>query len=327
MSTHYDFLVIGAGSGGMAAAHRAAGHGARVAMIEAAPRLGGTCVNVGCIPKKIMFNAATVAETLHTANHMGFEVDGFRLDWQKLKTARDNHVTRLNQMYDRNATNAKIDVFYGFGKFVDEKRVEVDGKVLSAEHILIAVGGKPFVPNIPGKEYGITSDGFFELEAQPKSVAVIGGGYIGVELSGVFHGLGSHTELFSRSEKPLGGFDNLIVDTLVSEMRKQGLVLHGNASAIAIEKEEGDDNLLYLVTGDNKRHGPFDQVLFAAGRVPLIENLGLENAGICTNGRGYIEADEFQETGVEGVYALGDVCGKVPLTPSAVAAGRRLADR
>jgi glutathione reductase (NADPH) len=322
--THFDYLVIGAGSGGMASARRAAGHGAKVALLEGA-RLGGTCVNVGCVPKKVMFNAASVAETMHTAHQFGFKVDGYSLDWNKLKTTRDNYVLRLNGIYGRNVANSNIDLFSGFGKFVDDKSVEVDGKVLTADNILIAVGGKPFVPDIPGKEHGITSDGFFELESQPKSVAVIGGGYIGVELGGVFHGLGTHVELFTRSEKPLPGFDSLIVDTLMSEMKKSGLVLHGNSDATAIEK--GDDGMLTLVTKDGEKHGPFEQVLFAAGRVPLIENLGLDKTNVKTNGRGFIEADDFQETGVKGLYALGDVCGKVQLTPTAIAAGRRLADR
>jgi glutathione reductase (NADPH) len=307
----------------MASARRAAGYGAKVAVIERTV-LGGTCVNVGCVPKKVMFNAATVSETLHDAHQFGFTVDGYKLDWLKLKNSRDAYIVRLNGIYKRLLENSKVTLYNGLGHFVSPNEVEVNGQLLTASHILIAVGGKPKMPSIPGIEHCINSDGFFALEKQPNSVAVIGGGYIGVELAGVFNGLGTKTSLFTRGSKPLRGFDELIVDSLLIEMKKQGLNYEPNQTPVEIIKN--DDNTLTLVTETGK-FGPYDQVLFATGREPLTKPLKLDAANIKTNSKGYIIVDEYQQTSTEYVYALGDVCGKVELTPTAIAAGRRLADR
>jgi glutathione reductase (NADPH) len=321
--THFDYLVIGGGSGGMASARRAAGYGAKVAVIEKSA-LGGTCVNVGCVPKKVMFNAASVSETIHTSSNFGFEVKDVTFNWNALKVARDAYITRLNGIYSRMMVNNKIKVFDGIGTFVGPKSVKVNDQQLTADHILIAVGGKPYLPALPGIEHCISSDGFFKLDKQPKSVAVIGAGYIGVELAGVFHGLGTATTLFTQSATPLNGFDTLIVDTLTSEMKKQGIVFKPNENTKQIVKNA--DGSLTLIA-ESGTHGPFECVLFATGRTPLTPGLGLDAAGVKTDGRGFIEVDEYQQTAVSGVYALGDVCGKVPLTPTAIAAGRRLVDR
>lgn len=255
--THYDYLVIGGGSGGVASARRAASYGAKVCLVEKAA-LGGTCVNVGCVPKKIMFNAATVSEIIHDAKQFGFHVDGFRFEWNELKVARDAYIARLNGIYGRLLTGSKVDYVVGAASFNGPKSVVVEGKTYTAENILIAVGGKPAMPNIPGVEHCISSDGFFALDTQPKRVAVVGGGYIGVELAGVFHGLGTETHLFTRAARPLKGFDTMIVDTLLSEMKKQKLTYHPNCSPESVKK--GSDGTLSFIDNNGLQHGPFDQV-------------------------------------------------------------------
>lgn len=220
--------------------------------------------------------------------------------------------------------NNKIDIITGQASFSGTNKVTVGDKTYTADHILIAVGGKPSMPRIPGIEHCITSDGFFQLDKQPNSVAVIGGGYIGVELAGVFNSLGSKTSLFVRGGHPLRGFDSLLVSTLESEMVKQKLSLHTHEQPTEVRKNA--DGTLTLIT-EKGSFGPFEQILFATGRVPLIDNLNLAAAGVATNDKGYIVVDEFQQTTASSVYAVGDVCGKVELTPTAIAAGRRLADR
>jgi glutathione reductase (NADPH) len=320
---HFDYLVIGGGSGGVASARRAAGYGAKVALVEPS-NMGGTCVNVGCVPKKVMFNAATVAETLHDAHHFGFQVGEAKLDWPKLKEARDAYVTRLNGIYVRMLQNSNVSIINGYGSFTSQKAVNVGDKQYSADNIVIAVGGKPVVPTFPGAEHCITSDGFFRLNKQPKSVAVIGAGYIGVELAGVFHGLGTKTDLLTRGDRPLPGFEEVITDTLMNEMRKQGLTHRPHVNTEKVVKE-GDS--LFVHTDKGEKLGPYEQVLLAIGRRPYTDALKLESAGVKVGKGGYIEVDEFQQTSTPGVFALGDVCGNVQLTPMAIAAGRRLADR
>ena len=265
--SHYDYLVIGAGSGGMASARRAATYGVKVGVIEKS-QLGGTCVNLGCVPKKIMFNAATVNEIIHSSDKFGFKVENSKFDWSFLKKARDAYLLRLNGIYGRNLANSKVEVINGYGTFCGPKSVSVGDRVLTADHICIAVGGKPTMPNIPGVEHCISSDGFFSLETQPKSVAVVGGGYVGVELAGVFHGLGTHTDLFVRADIPLKDFDSLIVETLMKEMKKQGLGFNPRQSPVSIRKHT--DGTLFMMTESGKEFGPYDQILFATGREPLV---------------------------------------------------------
>ena len=294
-------------------------------LIEASA-MGGTCVNVGCVPKKVMFNAATVAEILHDSKQFGFEIEGYKFNWNHIKVARDAYIARLNGIYTKLLGNSKVNVINGRGSFVGPREVDVGGVTYTAENICIAVGGKPIMPNIPGVEHCLTSDGFFALEHQPSKVAVIGGGYIGVELAGVFHGLGTKTELLVR-EGILPSFDDIIVTSLEAEMKKQGLVVRKGASSKEIIKHSNGQ--LTIRTESGEELGPYDQIVMATGRVPNIDKLNLSKAGVTLEKKGYIEVDEFQRTKAAGgkVHALGDACGKVQLTPMAIAAGRRLADR
>lgn len=248
---HFDYLVIGAGSGGMASARRAAQYGAKVGVIEdkGIDGLGGTCVNVGCVPKKVMWNAAAVNEVIHEAHQFGFEVDtkNMKFDWGKMKNMRDAYITRLNGIYGRLLGNSDVELINGYGSFKSATEVAVTGQTetYTADNILIAVGGRPNMPNIPGIEHAIDSNKFFELTEQPARVAIVGGGYIGVELAGVFHALGSDATLFLRGEKPLRGFDDLIVDTLIKEMGKQKLSLqtgkHPSVFLLLSDYDEDND--------------------------------------------------------------------------------------
>lgn len=323
MSYMYDFIVVGGGSGGMACARRAAGYGAKVLLVEY-QAMGGTCVNVGCVPKKIMFNAASLAESMHSAKHFGFQTPEVKFDWAYMKQARDAYILRLNGIYERNLEGSKVTRVNGFGAFVDAHTIAVSGTQYTGAHVLIATGGKPAMPAIPGVEHCISSDGFFALEQQPAAVAVVGGGYIGVELAGVFHGLGTDTRLFTRAAQPLRGFDAAIRTALVTEMTRLGLKYSPNEDIHSISKA-ADGRLVMKTTSGEQ--GPFDQIVFATGRVPLVDGLNLPAAGVSLNDNGYIAVDEYQNTSASGVYALGDVCGRVELTPMAIAAGRRLADR
>jgi glutathione reductase (NADPH) len=305
----YDYLVIGGGSGGVASARRAAGYGAKVCVVERAA-LGGTCVNVGCVPKKVMFNAATVAETIHTANHFGFQVEKVTFDWNTLKLARDAYITRLNGIYLNMLKNNKVDVLQGTASFVDSKTVCVtagDGTkmTVTAKNILIAVGGRPVMPSIPGVEHCISSDGFFALSSQPKSVAVVGGGYIGVELAGVFNALGTDTHLFTRGEKVLNGFDTMIVDGLLAEFKKQNLNYHPKQQPSSVVK--GADGKLTLKMESGASFGPYDQVVFAVGRTPFFEPLSIDRSGVKLDERGLVKVDEYQCTSTPGVFAVGDI--------------------
>ncbi|KPV39282.1 glutathione reductase [Thiohalorhabdus denitrificans] len=323
MARHYDFLVLGGGSGGLAAAKRAAGHGARTALVEPHP-LGGTCVNVGCVPKKVMWNAAGIAEALEDAPGYGFEVEGARFHWDRLRAARAAYVERLNGIHRRNLEVAEVEHLAGYGRFVDAGTVEVDGTTYTADRILIATGGRPRVPNLPGAEHGLTSDGFFELAEQPRRVAIVGAGYIAVELAGVLNALGSEVTMLLRREHLLGGFDALMRETLMDAMSTAGVNF---LTCIHMDRVERGDDGYVLVSADGDRTGDFDQVVWAVGRDASTEGLGLEAAGVETGPEGIVPVDEWQDTNIPGVHAVGDVTGRAPLTPVAIAAGRRLADR
>jgi glutathione reductase (NADPH) len=332
-SYDFDFIVIGGGSGGIAASKRAAGHGKKVAVIERA-RWGGTCVNVGCVPKKIMFMTSTMAEQMrHDATHYGFVQPEVRLDYPLLKKRRDAYILRLNNIYNGGLDSAGVTKILGDGTFVDPHTVAVtsDGQTqnITGEKILIAVGGRPDWPDIPGIELSITSDGFFEMEELPAKAVVVGAGYIAVELAGVLNGLGVDTHLVVRKHKALRTFDDDITDHLDKEMIRQGITIHRNTNGLSkIEKQEDGKKTVYMVAGETPSIADADIVLYAPGRVPNTESLNLEKAGVeVVEGKTYIKADEFQNTTSESVFALGDVCGKVELTPMAIAAGRRLADR
>lgn len=243
-----------------------------------------------------------------------------------MKEARDAYVTRLNGIYSNNLKNSEVEYITGTASFESANSVVVDGKdTYTADNILIAVGGRPWMPNIPGVEHCISSDGFFELEKQPEKVAVIGGGYIGVELAGVFHALGTETHIFTRAPKVLKEFDSYIIEALMLEMKKSGLEHHPGMQPVEFVK--GGDGKITIKMENGESHGPFDSVVMAVGRKPLVEPLALDKAGVSLDKKGFIAVNEIQETSAQGVYALGDVCDLPQLTPTAIAGGRRLADR
>mmetsp|Transcript_28091 Transcript_28091/g.43401 ORF Transcript_28091/g.43401 Transcript_28091/m.43401 type:complete len:505 (-) Transcript_28091:34-1548(-) len=334
----YDYVVIGGGSGGIASAKRAATlYGAKVCLIEKG-RLGGTCVNVGCVPKKVMFGAASVAEALlhGEMTHYGFEVEGkISFDWKALKARRDKYVARLNGIYRKGLESSKVELMEGTASFVGHRTLSVlgsDGSIerVTGKNILIATGGRPDMgPAVPGVlEHCISSDGFFDLESLPNAVAVIGAGYIAVELAGILRTLGSEVHLVTRGAMALRNFDPAISAALDTAMVKSGIIMHRNTGGgvAGVTKEEEGKKTLMLANGGVV--GGLDVVLAAIGRVPNTDGLGLVAAGVELAGdRGHVRVDVESNTSAEGVYALGDVCGNVELTPMAIAAGRRLADR
>lgn len=324
MVKEYDYIVIGGGSGGIASANRAAMHGAKVILFEG-KEVGGTCVNVGCVPKKVMWYGAQVAETLHRyAGEYGFDVTLNKFDFATLKANRQAYIDRIHGSYERGFDSNGVERVYEYAKFVDPHTVEVAGERYTAPHILIATGGHALYPNIPGSEYGITSDGFFELDEVPKRTAVIGGGYIAVEVAGVLNALGSDTHLFVRKDRPLRTFDKDIIDVLVNEMAKSGPTLHTHANATEVVKN-ADDSL--TISFDNGETVTVDCLIWAIGRAANTSGFGLEKTGVELTERGNIYSDAFENTSVSGIYALGDVTGKLDLTPVAVKAGRQLSER
>ena len=324
MTERYDFLVIGGGSGGIAAARRAAEHGARTALVEA-HRLGGTCVNVGCVPKKVMWNTAHVAEVIRQAPDYGFSVASNNFDWPTITKARDGYVQRLNEIYKINLEASGVSLYTGWASFQEPHTVRVDDHELQADHILIATGGRPTVPDIPGAGLGITSDGFFELGHQPQSTLVVGAGYIATELAGVLNSLGTDVTMLLRKTTLLKEFDATLGDTLMSEMEAAGIKILTGVRLQEI-RTAPDGTLSIFHDADQTTTG-FDSVLWAIGREPLTADLNLDHAGVRIDAEGFIPTDKYQCTNVDGVYAVGDVTGRQALTPVAIAAGRRLADR
>ena len=324
MVKEYDYIVIGGGSGGIASANRAAMHGAKVILFEG-KEVGGTCVNVGCVPKKVMWYGAQVAETLHRyAGEYGFDVTINKFDFATLKANRQAYIDRIHGSYERGFDNNGVERVYEYARFIDPHTVEVAGERYTAPHILIATGGHALYPNIPGSEYGITSDGFFELDEVPKRTAVIGAGYIAVEVAGVLNALGSDTHLFVRKDRPLRTFDKDIVDVLVDEMAKSGPTLHTHANETEVVKN-ADDSL--TISFDNGETITVDCLIWAIGRAANTSGFGLEKTDVKLTEKGTIYSDEFENTSVPGIYALGDVTGKLDLTPVAVKAGRQLSER
>ncbi|WEM42346.1 glutathione-disulfide reductase [Photobacterium sp. DA100] len=325
MAKHFDYICIGGGSGGIASANRAAMYGAKVALVEA-KALGGTCVNVGCVPKKVMWHGAQIAEAMHLyAKDYGFDVDVKGFDWGKLVESREAYISRIHTAYDNVLGNNKIEVINGFAKFVDQKTIEVNGEHYTADHILIAVGGEPTIPNVPGAEHGIDSNGFFELSEQPKRTAVVGAGYIAVEIAGVLSALGTDTHLFVRKESPLRSFDPMIIETLVEVMDNEGPTLHTHSVPKEVVKEADGSVTLHFENGESHNT---DVLIWAIGRNPTTDKINLAVTGVATNDRGYIKVDEYQRTNVEGIYCVGDIMeGGIELTPVAVKAGRQLSER
>ena len=319
----FDLISVGGGSGGLACAQRAAEYGAKVAVIES-HRLGGTCVNVGCVPKKVMWNAAGVALSLGDAKDYGFDVAVGNNDWTLLKHKRDAYVLRLNGIYERNLEAKGVAYIRGSARFVEPHTLEVNGQRLSAQHIVIATGGKPQIPNLPGAGLGITSDGFFELEARPQRVAVVGSGYIACELASAFRELGSQVELFIRKDRLLRHFDAMLGKSLMREVRAQGITIHEQVVPAAVRAASGGRT---LVAEDGRDFGGFDCLLWAIGRDANVAGLDLAKAGVALDDSNHVITDGLQNTNAPRVYAIGDVSGRAALTPVAIAAGRRLSDR
>ncbi|MGC7560838.1 glutathione-disulfide reductase [Pasteurella sp. PK-2025] len=325
MTKHYDYIAIGGGSGGIASINRAASYGKKCAIIEA-KALGGTCVNVGCVPKKVMWHGAQIAEAIHLyAPDYGFDVQVNQFDFAKLVESRQAYISRIHTSYNNVLAKNHVDVIQGFAKFVNAHTVEVNGEQITADHILIATGGKPSRPAILGAEYGIDSDGVFALNALPKRVAVVGAGYIAVELAGVMNSFGVETHLFVRQHAPLRNFDPLIVETLLEVIQQDGIQLHTHAIPKEVIKNADGSLTIQLEDG---RSQEVDCLIWAIGRQPATDNINLEAVGVKTNERGFIKVDKYQNTNVKGIYAVGDIIeGGIELTPVAVAAGRRLSER
>ena len=330
MTRHYDYIAIGGGSGGIASINRAASYGKKCAIIEA-KHLGGTCVNVGCVPKKVMFYGAQIAEAInHYAPDYGFDVDVKKFDFAKLVESRQAYISRIHTSYDNVLAKNNVEVIRGFAKFVNKNTLEVifgDGSTeqVTADHILIATGGRPSIPAIKGAEYGIDSNGVFALTELPKRTAVVGAGYIAVELAGVLNSLGVETHLFVRKHAPLRNFDPMMVETLVESMQQDGITLHTHAIPNEVVKNADGSVTLHLEDG---RAQTVDCLIWAIGREPTTDKINLHAAGVEANERGFIKVDKYQNTNVPGIYAVGDIIeGGIELTPVAVAAGRRLSER
>jgi glutathione reductase (NADPH) len=334
MTFDFDFVVIGGGSGGIATAKRAAVlHGKKVALIERA-RWGGTCVNVGCVPKKLMWVAATMAETMkHDVGQYCFEQPKVNFDMTAFKKKRDAYIVKLNNIYEGGLGSSGVTKIIGDATFENSHTLRVtaeDGSTstITAEHILIATGGRPDLPTTPGMDLAITSDGFFELEILPKKAVVVGAGYIAVELAGVLNGLGVDTHLVVRQGKALRTFDDDISDHLDFEMQRQGITIHRNTRGVANIELDSATGLMTVQLLEGSPIFEADIVLMAPGRLPNTETLNLDKVGVSLiPGKTYIQVDDYQNTSASNIYALGDVCGAVELTPMAIAAGRRLADR
>lgn len=319
----FDLLVIGGGSGGVATANRAASYGAKVALFEAG-RMGGTCVNVGCVPKKIMWTTASLNEAVEEAADYGIAATGGALDWGRLKSRRDAYIQRLNGIYERGLNNNKVEVVQSHARFVSPQVVEADGEQYTAGHIVIAVGGRPVLPDIPGAELGITSDGFFELEAQPKKAVIVGAGYVSVELGGLLRALGTEVSIALRREHALRSFDKTLRSELMAQMEADGVQFIRHVTVMDVQKSGAG---LRVEFGNGDIVDGADTLIWAVGRTPNTDRVGIENTGLTLSENGTIAVDHFQQTAVQGIYAIGDVIGKFELTPVAIAAGRRLADR
>jgi glutathione reductase (NADPH) len=324
MAFDFDLIVIGGGSGGLACAQRAAEYGARTLLVEKG-HLGGTCVNVGCVPKKVMWNAGELAHALRDAAGYGFDISLWHHDWPLLKQLRDEFIARINAIYERNLGQRKIELLRGHARLLSDQSIQVGERVVSAGSIVLATGGRPIIPTLPGAELGISSDGFFELGARPDSVAVVGGGYIAAELSGILSALGSRTTVVLRHECILRHFDAMLGDSLMEVMRDEGVEFATGAVPKSLARNAA--GLLELTVEDGRVLGQFDALIWAVGRKPIITDLGLERLGVKVDWMGHVLTDDLQQTNLEHLFALGDVTARAGLTPVAIAAGRRLADR
>ena len=323
MAYEFDLFVVGAGSGGVRAARFAAGFGAKVAVAESR-YLGGTCVNVGCVPKKLLVYGAHFAEDFEQASGFGWSLGEASFDWATLIANKDREIHRLNGIYRNLLVNSGVTLIEGHAKLTGPNEVEVNGKRHTAKHILIATGGWPQIPEIPGHEHAITSNEAFFLKELPKRVLVVGGGYIAVEFAGIFHGLGAQTSLLYRGDMFLRGFDGSVRKHLHEELNKRGMDVQFNADIARIDKQA--DGSLKATLKDG-RTLIADCVFYATGRRPMLDNLGLENTGVKLDKRGFVEVDELYQSAEPSVLAIGDVIGRVQLTPVALAEGMAVARR
>ena len=318
----YDLIVIGAGSGGLAAAQRAAEHKQRVAIIEMG-QLGGTCVNRGCIPKKIYWYAAEFAYDLKHSNTLGFETNDFKHNWQTLQQASKQYIKKLNDMYRKNLSQKNIEIITGNASFQSSKEISVGGVLLTAKQIIIACGATPVVPDIPGAEFGITSDDFFELTNRPKKTIIVGSGYVAVELAGILNALGSDTKIVARKNSILRKFDQSIQSSVIDYLVESGVEVSLNTDVLSVK----ENNNQLLVQTNNKDYTSVDALLWAIGRKPLVSDLGLERTQVTKDKNNFILVDQYQTTKDPNICAIGDVVGNHELTPVAIAAGRALSDR
>jgi len=323
MSEIVDLVVIGGGSGGIATARRAAEYGARVVLAESG-RLGGTCVNVGCVPKKLMWNAAELADAIQDARGYGFDVELRSHDWASLKAKRDAYVERLNGIYEANLVKSRVELVRGHARLVDAHAVEVAGRRINAEHIVLATGGRPRRPAIPGAELGIDSDGFFELPHRPLRVTLVGAGYVAVEFAGVLAALGCEVTILWRGAKLLRDFDPMLGMASQEGLAAAGVTLLPRTMPTALQRDAGGRIEVRLDNGATLIGQ--DTLIWAVGRDPVTSFID-PALGLQLDAEGYVEVDEFQQTNVPSVFAIGDVTGRATLTPVAIAAGRRLADR
>ncbi|MDH0744902.1 glutathione-disulfide reductase [Pseudomonas sp. GD03842] len=323
MSYDYDLFVIGAGSGGVRAARFSAGFGARVAVAESR-YLGGTCVNVGCVPKKLLVYGAHFSEDFETARAFGWTVGETEFDWARLIANKNQEISRLNGIYRKLLNDSGVTLMEGHAKLRGPHEVEINGQVCTAEHIMIATGGWPQVPDIPGREHAITSNEAFFLKTLPQRIVVVGGGYIAVEFASIFNGIGSDVTLMYRGELFLRGFDGGVREHLRDELTKHGLNLRFNAQIERIEKRT--DGTLDLTLNDGTTVNT-DCVFYATGRRPMLDNLGMETVNVELDDKGFIKVDGNYQTSEPSIIAIGDVTGRVQLTPVALAEGMAVARR
>jgi glutathione reductase (NADPH) len=314
---HYDLFVIGGGSGGVACARTSAALGAKVGLAES-DRLGGTCVNRGCVPKKLLMYASHAAEDLCNAESLGWSCRGASFDWAELRNGVQAELRRLNGIYDGLLEKFNVHVYQNSARFIDSKTVQVGNQKITAERFMIATGGTPFLPDFLGREHAIVSDDAFLLEKLPKKMAIIGGGYIALEFASIFHGLGVEITLVARSARLLRGFDADLAEHLRAEQVKKGIIIKCASSVERIEKST-DGLRVFCEECDSKT---FDQVLFATGRKPNSSGLGLSKIGVSINDTGAIKIDDRMQTSIKDIYAIGDVTNRINLTPVAINEGR-----
>ena len=321
MPYDYDLITIGGGSGGVRASRMSANFGARVALIEER-QLGGTCVNVGCIPKKLLSYAAHYADDFTDAGGFGWSVGSRDFDWARLIANKDREIARLNGVYARLLSDAGVTVIEARGRLIDAHTVQAGERTLTARHILVATGGWPVVPQIPGAELAITSNEAFHLAHLPARAVVVGGGYIAMEFASIFNGLGVKTTLVYRGRQLLRGFDRELGQVLAEEMAQKGIEILLDSNIERIERESGA-LAVQFVSGETRET---DLVMYATGRAPNTRGLGLEEAGVALAANGALKVDDFFRSSVPSVYAIGDVIDRIQLTPVATAEGTLLAN-